>query len=67
MIVTRQFTLEEDVSGKDLNFHVPLHLHLRRGIKIGMNMVFDRQHKSIGACPRCENVMDPKKSGTILW
>lgn len=67
MVLRRQYSLEENVSGRDLDFDVPLHFVLRRGMKINMSMIFDVPQAVSRACPRCgvATIADPDAS--IHW
>ncbi|WAO84146.1 Hypothetical protein NCS54_00135200 [Fusarium falciforme] len=53
MVMRREYALEESASGRDLDPERPLHLCLRRGMRINMSMIFQTAERLSGACPRC--------------
>ncbi|KAK0743119.1 hypothetical protein B0T18DRAFT_175737 [Schizothecium vesticola] len=64
MVCRRQYTLEENCTGKDIERQVPISQVLRRGMKINMSMVFQMDILS-GACPRCNTDSQAPKGLTI--
>ncbi|KAJ2985684.1 hypothetical protein NUW58_g5402 [Xylaria curta] len=65
MVVRREYALEESASGRDLDSARPLHLCLRRGMKINMSMIFQTAEIVIGACPRCGTESDAPEGVTV--
>ncbi|RSL89111.1 hypothetical protein CEP52_015018 [Fusarium oligoseptatum] len=53
MVLKRLYALEESASGRDLDPNRPLHLCLRRGMKINMAMIFQTTDPLSDACPSC--------------
>ncbi|RMJ07196.1 hypothetical protein CDV36_013203 [Fusarium kuroshium] len=58
MVMKRMYTLEESASGRDLDSDRPLHLCLRRGMKINMAMIFQTTEPLSDACPSCMTEID---------
>lgn len=65
MVVRREYALEESASGKDLDSAQPLHLCLRRGMKINMSMIFQAAEMVLGACPRCGTESNASEGVTV--
>ncbi|RSL55315.1 hypothetical protein CEP53_007124 [Fusarium sp. AF-6] len=65
MVMRRAYALEESASGSDLDPVRPLHLSLRRGMKINMAMIFETATRLLGACPRCLTEIDAPKDVTV--
>ncbi len=66
-VLRREFALEENCTGKDLDRNMPLTVCLRRGMKINMSMVFTTPNLMQGSCPRCGTATDAPKDITIQW
>ncbi|KAM0440867.1 hypothetical protein ACHAPT_000169 [Fusarium lateritium] len=65
MVMRREYVLEESASGRDLDPERPLHLCLRRGMKIHMSMIFQTPWFLPGACPRCMTKTDAPRDVTV--
>ncbi|RSL64865.1 hypothetical protein CEP51_013081 [Fusarium floridanum] len=65
MVMRRDYALEESASGRDLDLNRPLHLCLRRGMKINMTMIFQIPKSLSGACPRCMTEIDAPEDITV--
>ncbi|RYP69338.1 hypothetical protein DL771_006148 [Monosporascus sp. 5C6A] len=65
MVLKRQFALEENWSGRDLDQTLPLIACLRPGMKINMSMVFVNPKLIQGSCPRCKTAIDAPEDITI--
>ena len=68
MVSRRAYALEEEVSGKDLDVSRPLHMNLRRGMRIKMSMIFNNYQAEVtAACPRCKSKTVIEKGSSVYW
>ncbi|KAI3329350.1 hypothetical protein HD806DRAFT_530742 [Xylariaceae sp. AK1471] len=65
LALQRQYTLENDHSGEDLDINKPLMSSLWRGMKINMAMVFINADVLSGSCPRCQTRIDAQEGTTL--
>ncbi|KAJ3534678.1 hypothetical protein NM208_g7444 [Fusarium decemcellulare] len=65
MVMRREYALEESASGKDLDTERPLHLCLRRGMRINMSMIFQTAAPLSGSCPRCMTETNAPENVTV--
>jgi hypothetical protein len=70
MVCKRQYVLEENCTGKEINSRVPLSHSFRRGMKVNMSMVFmlDTRTRILpGVCPRCNAKNQAPEGMAINW
>jgi uncharacterized protein (UPF0212 family) len=67
LVLQRQYALENDRSGEDLDATKPLMASLRRGMKINMAMIFIDVDVVSGSCPRCQTPIDAEEGVTLEW
>ncbi|KAI1127760.1 hypothetical protein F5Y10DRAFT_242054 [Nemania abortiva] len=65
MVRRKEYILEEDRSGQDLDDSQPLITTLRRGMKINMAMVFVNANIVSGFCPGCQREVDAPEGITF--
>ncbi|KAG7287105.1 hypothetical protein NEMBOFW57_006610 [Staphylotrichum longicolle] len=66
-IAKREYTLEDEVTGKDLDQTLPPALSLRRGMKLNMSMIFAVDVQRSRTCPRCHTDNMVPDNRTIPW
>ncbi|KAL8389515.1 hypothetical protein RB595_008900 [Gaeumannomyces hyphopodioides] len=65
-VLSRQYALEDDCSGRDLDRSRPPKAWLRRGMKVNMSMVFvTGQHLTRDQCPRCQMAVVTMEEVTV--
>ncbi|EJT77274.1 hypothetical protein GGTG_07186 [Gaeumannomyces tritici R3-111a-1] len=65
-ILRRQYALEDDCSGRDLDRSRPPKAWLRRGMKVNMSMIFATgQHLTRDQCPRCQMAVVTMEEVTV--
>ena len=67
MIRRRQFALENNISGRDIDRRAAICFSFRPGMKIDMSMMFPNTEEVTGACPGCREVADVPENTTVEW
>lgn len=67
MVLRRQFALEENCTGRDIDANLPWSASFRRGMKINMSMVFTNVEIASGCCPRCRTAATAPENQSVCW
>jgi len=67
LVQARQYALEENCTGRDIDVAQPWSLAFRPGMKINMSMIFQDFSDLHGACPRCKKLSEAPRDTTVQW